>query len=357
MSAPAADPAVLIAPADGAAPAPELLAGLTGRGLTATTLARAAPAGGMSVSRACAALARDGHLTVLVLDPAGADAAALLAGVDAVRVAAAAAPGCVAIAVRPPRSRGARWGRLWAGMGLWLAGGVWHPDPASPLVLAPTGLAAAISPRLSRVAWHADALVRAAWQGRAVVLCPAPASGLDRAGYPGYHCVLAAAVARLFLRRLWPWGRGPGDRRRLRALFGAHLSPGRAGAACALGAAMAVAPLPRLQMAIATLLAVRLRLNVPLTLTLSNISIGPLLAMWYAAAIAIGLELLDHRPLVSAFIAMHHELVAARGWHELEHALRGCLWAWLLGTGLLMAACAASGAIGGYLVARWLRRG
>jgi uncharacterized protein (DUF2062 family) len=356
VSASAADPAILIAPADGAAPAPELLAGLRARGLAATILNRAAPSGGAGVSRACASLARDGHHAVLVLDPAGADTAALLAGVDAVRAAAAAAPGCVAIAVRPPRSRGARWGRRWAGLGLWLSGGVWHPDPASPLVLAPTELASAISPRRGRVAWHADALVRAAWQGRAVVLCPAPASGLDRAGYPGYHCVLAAAVARLCLRRLWPWGRGPGDRRRLRALFGAHLSPGRAAGACALGAAMAVAPVPGLQMAIATVLAVRLRLNVPLTLALSNLSIGPLLAMWYAAAIAIGLEILDHRPLREAFIAIHHELVEARGWHQLEHALRGCLWSWLLGTGLLMVAGAACGGIGGYLAARWLRR-
>ncbi len=235
------------------------------------------------------------------------------------------------IAIRPVTSLWNLCGRLIAACGLWGCSGAWLEDPASPVRLV--SIAPVLQDRRCRRAGEHVLLVRCAWQGLPIAVRRVPllTAGEDRAGSLLWHAALAPLVAWLLLRRTWPWGRGPGDRQRLLQLLRAHLSPGRASVACAVGVAMAVAPTPGLQMALAVVIALRLRLNLGLTLAASNISFGPLLALWYAASTALGLRLLVHQSLAITFRQLHATLARAHSWHErmapLLNACRPGCWA------------------------------
>jgi uncharacterized protein (DUF2062 family) len=258
---------------------------------------------------------------------------------------------------RPAASRWSRAGRRIAALGIWCCCGAWLPDPASPVRLYP--LSARDRWRAYPRAGEGALLVRSAWLGLPIASLPVDGCEdvRDRAGQLAWHLAHAPLFAWLMLRRGWLWGRGPGDHHRLRRMLAAHLSPRRAALACALGAAMAVAPTPGLQMAIAAALAARWRLNLGLTLAASNLSLGPLLALWYAAATALGLRLIAHQPLLATFRQLHQLLASAHSWHERLVPLRECLLAWLLGSVLLMAVLALVAGVAGYLLVRlWQRR-
>lgn len=148
----------------------------------------------------------------------------------------------------------------------------------------------------------------------------------------------------------------PSWRERLRSAFTGGTDARRLAAAAALGGAMAVAPLPGLQMVVGAGLALRWRLNVAVVLLVSNLSFGPLLAFWWALAIALGRSLLRGEALVEVFTNLHARFSAAEGLRAILAICGEVLIDWLVGCGLLMGGLALT--LGGlaYGGARLLRR-
>ena len=122
-----------------------------------------------------------------------------------------------------------------------------------------------------------------------------------------------------------------------RGIFTSGLTPRAVGFAFGVGAAVGVAPLPGLQMATVGLLCWRLNLNFPLALLASNISLGPLLVMWFAVAASLGRWMRMGVPpweSYASFIADVH--AAPAGWTGVMQVAGHCLADWLLGSLLLM---------------------
>jgi uncharacterized protein (DUF2062 family) len=258
--------------------------------------------------------------------------------------------------------RVSRFGRWWSNLWVYLCCGAWVGDSQSGLRAYPVELSTRLPVRAGHYAWEVEVLVRAVWAGMAVVSLPVPVIyPPDRVSH--FHAArdnarMSWAFFLLSIRRFWPWHARlvPRQPSRLRELFTGNLDPRKTAQACALGAAMGIAPLPGLQMAAAAWLAWRLRLNLTVTLLVSNHSFGPMLALWYAAATALGLRILSHQGLTAAFLQLHRQLQHAHGWHQVLIPLRTCLGAWLLGCGILMAVVAPVAGLIGYLVARRLVR-
>lgn len=147
-----------------------------------------------------------------------------------------------------------------------------------------------------------------------------------------------------------PW------QQRLRALFLGATSPARLGVAAGLGAALGVAPLPGLQMAVGALLAWWLRLNAAVVLAVSNLSFGPLLAVWWGIAIAIGSWLRRGEAPLVAYDAMRARFADAEGFSGILSASVAMLGDWLLGCAVLMVVLGVG--IGGavWLAARLIQR-
>jgi len=148
----------------------------------------------------------------------------------------------------------------------------------------------------------------------------------------------------------------PTWRDRLRAAFAGGTDARSLAAAAALGGALAVAPLPGLQMVLGAALALRWRLNVGIVLVISNLSFGPLLAFWWALAVALGRSLLRGEVLAEVFANLHARFAAAEGLRAILVICGEVLVDWLVGCGLLMGGLAL--VLGGlaYAGARLLRR-
>lgn len=287
---------------------------------------------------------------------------------DAVTTLVAAAGDAEAIHIGRRCMTGApaasRFGRWWSNLWVWVCTGWWVGDSQSGLRVYPVPATSRLPVRAGRYAWEVEVLVRAAWAGLAVRHAAVPVIyPPDRVSH--FHALkdnvrTAFAFTRLVTRRLTPWPHArlvPRQKTRWRDAFAGNLdSPGQVAAACALGAAMGIAPLPGLQMAVAAGLAWRLRLNVALTLVVSNHSIGPMLAVWYALGTALGLRLLSGRPVVEAFHELNARFSAASGWREMWAPLQDCFAAWLLGCALLMPALALVAGVAGWAVGAILAR-
>lgn len=301
-----------------------------------------AAARGFRQALTCDADGQHPPVAVTTLAAAGGDAAAIHIGRRCMTGAPAAS----------------RFGRWWSNLWVWICTGWWVGDSQSGLRIYPLPSTAKLPVRAGRYAWEVEVLVRAAWAGLPVRHVAVPVIyPPDRVSH--FHAFkdnvrTAFAFTRLVTRRLTPWPHArlvPRQRPRWRDAFAGNLeSPGQVAAACALGAAMGIAPLPGLQMAVAAGLAWRLRLNVALTLVVSNHSFGPMLAVWYAVGTALGLRLLSGQPVLEAFHSLHARLSAASGWRELLAPLQECLAAWLLGCALLMPALALVAGIAGWAV-------
>ena len=258
--------------------------------------------------------------------------------------------------------RVSRFGRWWSNLWVWLCCGAWVGDSQSGLRAYPLPNATRLAVRAGHYAWEVEVLVRAVWAGLSVEHLPVPVIyPPDRVSH--FHAArdnlrTAWAFFRLSLRRFWPWHErlAMGTPRRWRQILGGNLAPAKTAQACALGAALGIAPLPGMQMMLCIALAWRWRLNIPLTVLISNHTFGPMLALWYAVATALGLRLITREPLRTAFQHIHGELLHAHGWHDILVPLRSCLAAWLLGSVVLMAVVAPLAGLVGYLVARRAQR-
>ena len=170
---------------------------------------------------------------------------------------------------RRPRRRHLRW---WRSLVVWLAADRWYRDSASRLRIYPAAALAALDCRTRGEGWHDEVLVRAAWHGLAVHEHPVPGRhGPRRTRFRLRPPPVVVTCLRLLARRTLPSA----------GATGGTASP----------AAIGVSPLFGLHLILAALLALRLRLNAAVVMLGTNISFGPLMAVWPAVAIAVGFAL------------------------------------------------------------------
>lgn len=124
---------------------------------------------------------------------------------------------------------------------------------------------------------------------------------------------------------------------RLREKLTEHCEPGQVGWACALGAAIGVAPIPGLQLIAATILAWKLKLNLAIVLLVSNISLGPLLLIWAAVSASLGRCLRTGAAPWALYDSFHRDFTdAGSGVAQFFLALGHCFSDWLLGSVVIM---------------------
>lgn len=261
-----------------------------------------------------------------------------------------------------------RFGRWWSNLWTWIACGAWVGDSQSGLRVYPLPHTAELPHNADRFSYEVEVLVRGVWAGLAVqpvdvaVLYPP-----DRVSH--FHklrdnCRTAGTFAQLVTRRLWPASHRQLVERprltvgeRLRAILTSGLEPWPAGAACALGAGIGVAPVPGLQFGLAAFLSWRLGLNMPLVLLTSNLSFGPLLVFWGALSSAIGMWMrTGHDPF-----AGYHDLLAqfqakggsVAGITDLMHTF---LIDWFLGSLVVVPTVSVIAGLSGYAVFRMVGR-
>jgi glycosyltransferase involved in cell wall biosynthesis len=254
--------------------------------------------------------------------------------------------------------RASRFGRWWSNLWVWICCGWWVGDSQSGLRVYPLPSTTKLPVRAGHYAWEVEVLVRAAWAGLPIRYASVPVIyPKDRVSH--FHAFkdnlrTSLAFHLLVWRRMIPWPHRrlvPRKKLRFREVLTANLSPWQVASACALGAAIGVAPIPGLQMIACVWLSWMLRLNLPLALLISNHSFGPMLAAWYALAAAIGLSLLTGVPLMEALPKLHQQLRDAHGPAAEWEVVRQSLGAWLLGCTLLMAVLGVVAGFTGYLIA------
>ncbi len=258
--------------------------------------------------------------------------------------------------------RSSRVGRWWCNLWVWLCCGWWVGDSQSGLRVYPLPVTPRLPVRAGRYAWEVEVLVRAAWAGLPMRIVDVPVIYPENRISHFHKLKDNARVTVLFHRLVWrrliPWPHErliPRRKLRFREVLTANLSSWQVAGACALGAAMGVAPLPGLQMAAAIWLSWLLRLNVGLTLLVSNHSFGPLLAAWYALGTALGMYVLNGLPPDENFHLLHERLHQAASWPARLDVLKDCIGSWLLGCALLMPVLGLIAGFFGYLVAEIVR--
>lgn len=197
-----------------------------------------------------------------------------------------------------PRRRHLRW---WRSLLLWMAADRWFPDSASRLRIYPVAAVHELGCRTHGEGWHDEVLVRAAWHGLPIAEHRiAGRHGPRRTRRRLRPPPVIVTTLRLLARRTLP----------VRGATGGTASPGRYAAALGLGAAIGVSPLYGLHLLLGGLLAWRLQLNTAVVFLGTNISFGPLMALWPAVAIALGYALREGvapwrvlQPLITEFRA------------------------------------------------------
>ncbi len=214
-----------------------------------------------------------------------------------------------------------RFGRWWSNIWSWIACGTWMGDSQSGLRVYPLPATCALAGNARRYSYEVEVLVRGVWSGLLVqpisVAVRYPADRISHFHKVKDNWRTACTFTRLVTRRLWPRPHRilvarpkPRLRERLRAILTSGLEPWPAAAACALGAAIGVAPIPGLQFAMAAFLSWRLGLNIPLVMLCSNLSFGPLLFVWGAVASSLGVWLRTGAPLWESYHAIFAEFQA-----------------------------------------------
>lgn len=214
-----------------------------------------------------------------------------------------------------------RFGRWWSNIWSWIACGAWVGDSQSGLRVYPLPATSSLAGNARRYSYEVEVLVRGVWAGLLVQpLSVAVEYPPDRVSH--FHKLkdnwrTACTFTRLVMRRLWPKRHQILVERpkltltqRLHAILTSGLEPWPAGFACALGAAIGVAPIPGLQFAAAAFLSWRLGLNIPLVMFCSNLSFGPLLFVWGAISSSLGVWMRTGAPVWDSYHAIFAEFQA-----------------------------------------------
>lgn len=214
-----------------------------------------------------------------------------------------------------------RFGRWWSNIWSWIACGTWVGDSQSGLRVYPLPATSELAGSARRYSYEVEVLVRGVWAGLLVqpvgVAVEYPADRVSHFHKLKDNWRTACTFTRLVARRLWPKRHRilvqrmkPTFKERLHAILTSGLQPWPAACACALGAAIGVAPIPGLQFAMAAFLSWRLGLNIPLVMLCSNLSFGPLLFVWGAICSSLGVWLRTGAPLWDSYHAIFAEFQA-----------------------------------------------
>jgi uncharacterized protein (DUF2062 family) len=277
--------------------------------------------------------------------------------------AAMVAPGDLWLGVRDMTGApfASRFGRWWTSLWTWVCCGTWPHDNQTGLRVYPLPAMTRLPITAGRYAYEVESLIRAVWGGvRVARLAVAVRYPADRISH--FHKVkdnlrTAWAFTRLVARSLVPWPHARSDGQSTwKTTFRDGLTPGPCAAAAGLGAAIGVSPLVGFHWLLTAWLALKLRLNPAVALIASNVSFGPLLAVWYGLEIGIGnwlrggswAEFSDHMQHLNQAIIEHGPITALSPF--LGDWLLGCLPV-MAGAGLVSAGFA------GALAAFGRRRG
>jgi uncharacterized protein (DUF2062 family) len=252
-----------------------------------------------------------------------------------------------------------RFGRWWTSLWTWVACGVWPGDNQTGLRVYPLPAMTRLPVRAGRYAFEVESLVRAVWSGICIRRLPVaviyPADRISHFHKLKDNLRTAWAFTRLVTRRCLPWphvrvdGESP-----WRAALSSGLSPSAVARAAALGAALGVAPAPGFQMLIAGWLALVLRQNPAVVLVASNISLGPLLAAWFALAVVIG-HALREGDLTGLDVQLNAVFSSVQQ-HGAWTTLRPLLADWLIGSPFVMAIAAVIGGTIGWIISSGFNR-
>lgn len=147
-----------------------------------------------------------------------------------------------------------------------------------------------------------------------------------------------------------PW------RARLTAIFTAGLTPSAIGWGLFIGGMIAVCPLPGLHTGLCAFVAWRWRLNIGLLILASNLSFGPMLAVWAGINAGLGRWMRGGVSLGEAFTLYLHDLQGVQGVKQLFAVLGHVYLDWVLGSLLLMPLMGLALGLPAYLIARWVQR-
>jgi uncharacterized protein (DUF2062 family) len=261
-----------------------------------------------------------------------------------------------------------RIGRWWSNIWCWVACGVWVGDSQSGLRVYPLPATGELAGNARRYSYEVEVLVRGVWAGLLVHPIPVAVEyPPDRISH--FHKLrdnwrTACTFARLVTRRLWPQRHRIlvarptlTLRQRLRAILTSGLEPWSAGAACALGAAIGVAPIPGLQFGMAAFLSWRLRLNIPLVMLCSNLSFGPLLFVWGAISSSLGVWLRTGAPLWESYHTIFAEFQAkGTSISGINQLMLTFIGDWFLGSMIVVPVVALSAGAMGYFIFLTVRR-
>ncbi len=261
-----------------------------------------------------------------------------------------------------------RIGRWWSNIWCWIACGVWVGDSQSGLRVYPLPATGELAGNARRYSYEVEVLVRGVWAGLLVHPIPVAVEyPPDRISH--FHKLkdnwrTACTFARLVTRRLWPQRHRIlvarptlTLRQRLRAILTSGLEPWSAGAACALGAAIGVAPIPGLQFGMAAFLSWRLRLNIPLVMLCSNLSFGPLLFVWGAISSSLGVWLRTGAPLWESYHTIFAEFQAkGTSISGINQLMMTFIGDWFLGSVIVVPVVAIIAGAMGYFIFRTVRR-
>lgn len=145
-------------------------------------------------------------------------------------------------------------------------------------------------------------------------------------------------------------------RERWVAIFSAGLTPPAIGWGLFVGGMIAVCPLPGLHTVLCVGLAWRFRLNIGLLLLSSNLSFGPMLALWAGLNAGLGRWMRGGVAFSDAFMLYWHDLRDVHGARELFAVLGHVYMDWVLGSLVLMPLMGVVLGLPGYLIALWWSR-
>lgn len=277
--------------------------------------------------------------------------------IHALALHAAADPSAIHIGQRnmgcaPMLSRCGRW---WSNFWVMVVCGRWPGDSQSGLRAYPVSTCAVVPVTAARYAFEIEILVRASWDGVAIkaheVAVLYPEDRVSHFNLLWDNLDASRVFARLLLRRLVPNARfvsAAGDESRKLA---SGMTPAAFALAAALGAGIGVSPLYGLHSMIAIAVGCLWRLNLPVILLFSNISFGPLLALWAAVAVVLGQWVTMGREPSAMISQMQQEFAATSGWSEWFALLSQHLQAWAIGSAVLIPAVAVTAGLLAFLYA------
>ncbi|TVR10397.1 MAG: DUF2062 domain-containing protein [Planctomycetota bacterium] len=242
-----------------------------------------------------------------------------------------------------------RLGRALSNFWTRIACGTWPGDAQCGLRVYPLPEVCFPRYRAQRYSFEVEVLIRCRWAGIALRHIPVeviyPQKRISHFSAFWDSIRTGLVFSRLIGRAALPWPQRKVHPQpwSLRRLFSTNSSPSGLAAAAALGGAMGVSPIMGIQTLIIIWLCYVLRLNMPVAVVVSNISFGPLMAVWAALSISIGHMMRwggEYAP-VELYQQVRTQFATAKNSSEHWAIIEPLIYDWLWGSLIVMPAVAA----------------